>query len=66
MRTAVVVLGVLALLLGAVWALQGAGVLMGSFMSGSPLWLGIGTVLVVVGLVLAAFGIRGPSKSGPA
>lgn len=66
MRTAFVVLGVIALLLGGVWALQGAGLVMGSFMSGSPLWLGIGTVLVVVGLVLAVFGMRGPTKSGPA
>lgn len=66
MRTAFVILGVIALLLGAVWTLQGAGILMGSFMSGSPLWLGIGIVLVVVGLVLATFGARSPSRSGPA
>lgn len=66
MRTVFVVLGVIALLVGAVWSLQGAGMLMGSFMSGSPMWLGIGIVLVVVGLVLAAFGARSPSRSGPA
>lgn len=62
MRTVVVVGGLVLLLIGLVWALQGANVLMGSAMSGSPLWLGIGTVLVVIGAVVMAAGARGASR----
>ena len=56
MRTLFVGLGIVAILIGAVWTLQGMDILMGSFMSGSTLWLGIGIVLVIVGAALAAFG----------
>ena len=46
------IVGVVLLLMGAVWTLQGANVLAGSVMSGQSQWLYIGIVLVVVGLVL--------------
>ena len=46
------VVGVLLVLLGAVWALQGVGVIGGSAMTGSTMWLVIGLVLVVVGVAL--------------
>jgi hypothetical protein len=36
-------LGVVLVLVGAVWILQGSNLLGGSFMSGSQLWLVIGT-----------------------
>lgn len=62
MRTIVVVGGLVLLLIGLVWALQGADVLMGSAMSGSSLWLGIGSVLVVIGAVVMALGLRGHAK----
>lgn len=62
MRAIVVVGGVVLFLIGLVWALQGANVIMGSVMSGSPLWLGIGTVLVIVGAVVVAAGVRGASR----
>ncbi len=45
-------LGVLCLLIGGVWTLQGAGVLLGSFMTGSRLWLAIGLLLDLAGLYL--------------
>ena len=48
------VLGLLALVLGAVWTLQGFGVVGGSFMTGSTTWLVIGLVLAVAGLALAS------------
>jgi len=38
--------------LGALWSLQGAGLLAGSFMTGQPTWLVIGIVLLVIGIVL--------------
>ena len=51
--------GIVLLLLGLVWALQGAGILGGSVMSGQSQWLFIGVGLVIVGLSLAATGLRG-------
>ena len=40
------VLGVIMLFFGAVWTLQGANLLGGSFMSGSRMWLVIGLVVL--------------------
>jgi hypothetical protein len=50
--TVVRVLGVLLVLIGALWTLQGFGVVGGSFMTGSATWLVIGLVCVAVGLAL--------------
>ena len=58
MRIVFVVLGVLILLAGAVWALQGAGFIPGSFMSNDPTWLWIGAITAVLGLGVLTFGIR--------
>lgn len=58
MRWLWVVLGVLLFLAGGVWALQGFGVLPGSFMSGSLTWAIIGPIVAVVGLALVAVGMR--------
>ena len=46
------VAGVLLILLGGLWTLQGIGVVGGSFMTGSRLWLVIGLILVVAGVAL--------------
>ena len=61
MRTVFVGVGLIAALVGIVWTLQGADVLMGSVMSGSSFWLAFGVVLLVVGLILAGWGVRAPS-----
>jgi hypothetical protein len=58
-----VVLGAIAILVGAVWILQGAGVLPGSFMTGQRMWLIIGIVVAIAGAVLAYSGIRRPAGS---
>jgi hypothetical protein len=58
-----VVVGVVAILVGGVWILQGAGVLPGSFMTGQRMWLVIGIVVAVIGLSLAIGGLRRPSSS---
>ena len=57
-----VVAGVVLLLLGLLWTLQGFDVLQGSSMSGTTTWSIIGPVVLVVGLVLAAGGLRGPRR----
>ena len=46
------VLGVLVLLVGAVWVGQGLGYIKGSFMTGDMHWFWIGAGMIVVGLVL--------------
>ncbi len=58
MRIIVVVLGVLVFLAGAVWALQGAGFILGSFMSNDPTWIWIGAITAILGLGILAFGVR--------
>jgi hypothetical protein len=62
MRTLSLVIGGIAILAGAVWILQGSGVLPGSFMTGQRMWLIIGIIVGIVGLALAFNGIRRPAK----
>lgn len=63
MRIGSLILGVIAILVGAVWILQGSGVLPGSFMTGQRMWLFIGIIVAIVGLALAYNGIRRPARS---
>jgi len=51
-------LGLLAVVLGAVWTLQGLGVLNDSVMSGVEIWSIIGPIVAVIGLVLITVGLR--------
>ncbi|HEY8850888.1 MAG TPA: hypothetical protein VIM36_01800 [Gemmatimonadaceae bacterium] len=52
MRIVLNVLGVLCLLLGCVWILQGVNILPGSFMTGQTKWAIYGALLVVVGIAM--------------
>jgi hypothetical protein len=61
MRIGSLIVGVIAILTGAVWILQGSGVLPGSFMTGERMWLVIGIIVGLVGLALAYNGIRRPA-----
>jgi len=58
MRIGGLIVGVLAILAGAVWTLQGVGILPGSFMSSNPTWVIIGLVTMVVGLAVVAWSRR--------
>ena len=53
-----IVIGVLAVLLGSVWILQGINILPGSFMTGDIQWAYRGGVLLVAGLLLAGWNLR--------
>jgi hypothetical protein len=55
--------GLLVALLGVIWALQGFGVLGGSFMSNNPTWSIIGPITALVGLVIAVVSWRKLSSS---
>ena len=59
-RTALITVGVIALILGAVWAGQGMNLIPGSFMTGSRKWLSIGLITAVVGIILIVLGLRRP------
>jgi hypothetical protein len=63
MRIAATALGVVLLLFGLVWFLQGIGVLPGSFMSGQARWAINGGIAFVVGLALLV-AARGRSGRG--
>jgi hypothetical protein len=52
MRIVMIVAGVLCLLLGCVWILQGINILPGSFMTGQTKWAIYGAVLVIIGIGL--------------
>jgi hypothetical protein len=58
MRWTLVAVGGLLIVVAGVWMLQGAGVIGGSFMSGSSLWFVIGLVGVLAGVAIVVQGAR--------
>jgi hypothetical protein len=58
MRTVLLIVAAILVVFGAVFGLQGIGVLGGSAMSGKPLWAVIGPILVVIGVVLGVWTSR--------
>jgi uncharacterized membrane protein YidH (DUF202 family) len=60
MRIVASIIGIIMVVMGLVWTLQGANILGGSVMSGHTQWLYVGIAVVLVGLVLLYwFNIRG-------
>ncbi|GAA4713851.1 hypothetical protein [Nocardioides conyzicola] len=57
-----VVAGVVLVLLGLLWTLQGFDVLEGSSMSGTTTWSVIGPVVLLVGALVTVVGIRGRKR----
>ncbi|RLP88403.1 MULTISPECIES: hypothetical protein [unclassified Micromonospora] len=51
-------LGLLAVVIGAVWTVQGLGYVSGSVMTDQQVWAVLGPVVAVVGLVLLWLGLR--------
>jgi hypothetical protein len=51
MRIAGIIVGIVLILLGGLWILQGGNFIAGSVMSGQTMWLWIGIVVLIVGLV---------------
>ena len=62
MKVAMIVLGAVLIGVGIVWMLQGAGVLKGSFMTGSAFWAWMGALAVLVGLPALIRGVRGSRR----
>ena len=63
-RTIGLIAGTLAVLVGGVWIGQGACLIKGSFMTGSPTWLAIGLLCLVVGLFLIFLTLRPRTNGG--
>lgn len=57
-RAGSLALGLLLLVVGAVWVGQGLGYIRGSFMTGQKLWLGIGIACALAGLLLMVLAAR--------
>ena len=58
MRITLTALGILSLIVGCIWFLQGINILPGSFMTGQPKWAGYGGALVVAGIALLVMANR--------
>jgi hypothetical protein len=57
-KTIIKIFGVLLILSGGVWILQGINILPGSAMSGDPQWIINGTICIVIGTALFWFASR--------
>ena len=58
MKIILSILGILFILAGVVWFLQGINILPGSFMTGQTQWAIYGAISVAVGIGLLVFGNR--------
>ena len=61
MRAVLTILGVLMILMGCVWTLQGFNILPGSFMTGDLKWAIYGSVLALAGIALVVWSRRRPT-----
>jgi hypothetical protein len=59
MKNLLAPVGVLLVLVGVLWALQGLDVVGGSPMSGVTLWAVIGPIVALIGVALVIAGVRG-------
>ena len=59
LRIVLSIVGILVVLMGAVWFLQGINVLPGSYMTGQPQWAVYGAIAVVIGVGLVILANRG-------
>ena len=61
-RTVLTVVGVVAVLVGAIWIGQGANLIPGSFMTGDRTWLAIGIFVAAAGVFAIIYGLRRPKR----
>lgn len=64
-RIALLVIGIVAVIIGGVFAGQGLNLIPGSSMTGDRKWFYIGLVIVIVGLFLVVRGLRRRTGNGP-
>jgi hypothetical protein len=61
-KTLPVTIGVLMVVIGAVWTFQGLGYLKGSPMTGVSFWAVVGPLVAGLGVALAIVGLRGSAR----
>ena len=61
MKLLLTIVGVVMVILGGIWFLQGVGVLPGSFMTGQIRWAVYGAVLAIAGVALIVWTRRRPA-----
>ena len=61
-KTLPITLGVLMVVIGAIWTFQGLGYIEGSAMTGVELWAILGPIVAGFGVALTLVGIRGVRK----
>ena len=64
-RIALITIGLIAVIIGGVFAGQGLNLIPGSFMTGNRMWLSIGLIVAVVGIILVVLGLRRPRTGRP-
>lgn len=62
-RVLAIPVGAIMFIMGAVWFLQGIGIMPGSIMSGSTFWAVAGGVVAILGLALIGVGAMGRKPS---
>lgn len=58
MKAIQTILGLVLLLVGILWILQGFNIVGGSFMSGQSMWAATGTVALIAGAILLVLAYR--------
>ena len=61
-KTLPITLGVLMVVIGVIWTLQGLGYVKGSAMTGVELWAILGPLVAGLGVALAYIGFRGAGR----
>lgn len=64
-RIALIAIGLIAVIIGGVFAGQGMNLIPGSFMTGNRMWLSIGLIVACVGVILVVLGLRRPKTGRP-
>ncbi|HET6151444.1 MAG TPA: hypothetical protein VFE15_00720 [Marmoricola sp.] len=57
-----VIIGVVLILAGLVWTLQGTNVIQGSSMSDTTTWSVIGPIVLIIGVIVGYVGLRGSKR----
>ena len=61
-KIAMVIVGILLVLVGVVFALQGDGVIGGSMMSGNSTYIYVGAIVAIIGVIVLALGAMSKPK----
>ncbi len=64
MKAILPVMGIVLLLVGGIWFLQGIGALPGSFMTGQAFWAWTGLTCLIAGFVALFVGLQRLSRRG--